>query len=169
MKFENLNQNNPSPKRQTPEEIKLKKLSLMKKFGGVALGLAAAAISQMPTGAMAAEKAGVITPDMQPTSNQVKTQDGAILPGQNLNINPTTSIQGPETLDGSALNAEINPSQHNENFQSQPSNGEQSLENYNMLPEEMKPVTGEPMDDIPETYTPGDPVNIGPAYNPDLK
>ncbi len=134
---------NPSTK-PTAEQLAAKKRSLVDKFKLGAMGLVAAtALTQMDSKALGAEK-GVLTPDMQPTVGQVQTQDGS-----NLEVNPGS----------------FSPSTNNENFKQPYSDGEKSLENYNLLPEEMKPVTGEPMDDIRDTYTPGDPVDIGPAFN----
>jgi hypothetical protein len=94
-----INQSKPSV-----YEIQAKKASMLQKLGLAVGGLSLGLGSTMPV--MGMENKGAITPDMQPKSEQIKTQDGAILQQQPGVINPTSQIQGPETQDGAILTPE---------------------------------------------------------------
>jgi hypothetical protein len=102
----NLESQNNRPNKAKPSvaEIQAKKASMLQKLGLAVGGLALGLGSTMP--AMGMENKGAITPDMQPKSDVIKTQDGAMLQNKTGVITPTTQVQGPETQDGAILTPE---------------------------------------------------------------
>jgi hypothetical protein len=89
-------------KKSSVADLQEKKASILQKLALGASGLALGLGTMLPS--MGAETKGILTPDMQPTVESVKTQDGSALEPQ---INPSSVVEGPQTQDGSQLSTEI--------------------------------------------------------------
>jgi hypothetical protein len=149
-------------------ELQAKKSSILQKMGGLAAGALMLVGTNLP--AMGTEMKGVLTPDMHPTSNQLKTQDGSNLTPQ---INPNSQTQGTETQDGSELSEKFSgdgnglPMDYDLN-----SNQSFSLKEISQLnkmtktPEGRSQITDD-LSDVPFFDHPKETTNIGEAWIPE--